>query len=63
MAPHHNHGLSALGLPWSRSPMSGSDSGSDEDSLLWSRGLSGGDSGGEGGRSNPPIDNNHWEVL
>ena len=43
--------------------MSGSDSGSDEDTLLWSRGLSGGDSGGEGGRSDPPIDNNHREVL
>ena len=43
--------------------MSGSGSESDEDSLLWSRGLSGGDPGGEGGRSNPPADNNHREVL
>ena len=43
--------------------MSRSGPESDEDSLLWSRGLSGGDSGGEGGRSDPPIDNNHREVL
>ena len=43
--------------------MSGSGSESDEDSSLWSRGLSGGDPGGEGGRLDPPTDNNHLEVL
>ena len=43
--------------------MSGSDSDFDEDSLLWSRGLSGGNSGGEGGWSDPPADNSHREVL
>ena len=43
--------------------MSGSGSESDEGSLLWSRGLSGGDLGGEGGRSNLLVDNNHREVL
>ena len=43
--------------------MSRSDSGSDEDVLLWSQGLSSGDSGGEGGRSDPPEGNNHQEVL
>ena len=43
--------------------MSRSDSESEEDSLLWSRGLLGGDSGGEGARSDPPRDNSHREVL
>ena len=43
--------------------MFGSDSQSDEDSLLWSRGLSGSYSGGEGGRSDPPVENSHREVL
>ena len=42
--------------------MSGSGPESNED-LLWSRGLSSGDSGGEGGRSDPPAYNNHQEVL
>ena len=43
--------------------MSGLGSESNEDSLLWSRGLSGGDLGGEGGRSDPPTNNNYQEML
>ena len=43
--------------------MSRLDSGSEEDALLWSQGLSPGDLGGEGGRSHPPVDNNHQEVV